>query len=152
MDFCTIPGAILHIIVRSTSLPSCFVPFQAVSQITPLHSKLLIKLDFTNYPAATWIGLNCFTCFFALSFKSVFINVLQWYYNFFPDNESFCRKDNRELDFNSFSSSLSFRQNFFIQAIRGLLKANKDTWKKKKEGIKLVLLLQWHDWGEISCR
>lgn len=113
MIFCTIPGAILHIIVRSTSLPSYFVPFQAVSQITLMPSKFLINLDFTNYPVATWIELKGFTWFFAVSFKSVFLSLLQQYYNCFLHNECFYRKDNWELDFNCSSSHLSFRENFF---------------------------------------
>lgn len=71
MDFSTIPGAILHITVGSTSLPSYFVPSQTVSQITPLPSKFLINLDFTNYPAVREIGLNCFLYYFAIGFKSV---------------------------------------------------------------------------------
>lgn len=82
MDFCTIPGAILHIIVRSTSLPSYFLPFQAVSQITLLPSKFLINLDFTNYPTATWTGLKgcmVFCCKFQISFrKSVALLPCKW--------------------------------------------------------------------------
>lgn len=94
MDFCTIPGAILHIIVRSTSLPSYFAPFQAlVKSPCCLASFWLIWISLITLQPhgldwrAVW--------FFAVSFKSVFISLLQWSYNCFPDNESFCRKDTR---------------------------------------------------------
>lgn len=72
MNFCTIPGAILHATVGSTSLPSYFVPSQAVSQFALLPSKFLINLDFTNYPAVIWIELNCFKVFFYCRFQISF--------------------------------------------------------------------------------
>lgn len=72
MDFCIIPGAILHIIVGSTSLPSYFVLSQAVSQITLLPSQFLINLDFTNCLVVTRIGLNCFKVFFCCRFQISF--------------------------------------------------------------------------------
>lgn len=72
MNFCTIPGAILHVIVGSTSLPSYFVPSQAVNQFPLLPSKFLINLDFTNYPAVIWIELNRFKVFFCCRFQISF--------------------------------------------------------------------------------
>lgn len=72
MNFYTIPGAILHVIVRSTSLLSYFVPSQAVNQFPLLPSKFLINLDFTNYPAVIWIGLNFFKVFFCCRFQISF--------------------------------------------------------------------------------
>lgn len=42
----------------------------------------------------------------------------------FPENEPFHRKNSQELYFNSSSYNLSFREVFFIEAIRGV-KQNK---------------------------
>lgn len=70
----------MHIITGSTSLPSYFVPSQAVSQITLLPSKFLINLDFTNYPAVTWNGLNCLK----YSCAAVFIESVAMKLQFLP--------------------------------------------------------------------
>lgn len=145
MGFSTIPGAVFHIIVGSTSLPSYFVPSQAVSQIILLPSKFLINLDFINCPAVTWNGLKCLK-YLVLQFSQ---NLLQWHCNCFPENVRFHRKNSQELYFNSSSYNLSFREIFFIEVIRGV-KRNKAIWKS--QGIRLMLLLQWHDWEGIRSQ
>lgn len=107
MNFCTISKVILSIIVRCTSLLSYFVPSQAVSQITLLPSKFLINLDFTNYPAVTWIVLNCFKVFFCCTFQISF-HIICCNDTTIASliKESLHRNDSQELNFNSSSYTL----------------------------------------------
>lgn len=151
MDFCTIPGAILHIIVGSTSLPSYFVPSQAVSQITLLPSQFLINLDFTNYPVVTWIGLNCFKVFFCCRFQISFHRICCndttiASPTMSPSIERTIRSYILILPHTIFLSGKYFssRESKCVKKIKIL--------EKKMQGIRHILLLQCHDWGEIRCR